>query len=178
MSIVVEVGLLSGKAATLKTDLEEGVKALTLRAQSALGVGRGRLVDSSGSFLDADAQIKDASVRNGDSLTLHIAPVQICRANGAFAAILGDGSVRTWGSGIVQNQLNNVQQIQATAYAFAAILGDGTVVTWGDAAFGGDSGAVQDQLKNVQQIQASGFAFAAILAGGSVVTWGAGGFWR
>ena len=72
----------------------------------------------------------------------------------------------------VQDQLKNVQQIQASRGAFAAILGDGSVVTWGSAGGGGDSIAVQDQLKNVQQIQASDSAFAAILDDGSVVTWG------
>ena len=47
----------------------------------------------------------------------------------AFAAILGDGSVVTWGdaayggdSSEVQGQLRNVQQIQASRSAFAAIL--------------------------------------------------------
>ena len=53
----------------------------------------------------------------------------------------------------MQDQLKNVQQIQATKAflggAFAAILDDGSVVTWGDARHGGDSSAVQDQLKNV-----------------------------
>ena len=39
----------------------------------------------------------------------------------------------------VQNQLKNVQQIQASNRAFAAILGDGSVV----------------QLKNVEQVQAT-----------------------
>ena len=47
----------------------------------------------------------------------------------------------TWGnafchggdSSAVQDQLKNVQQIQASDSAFAAILGDGSVVTWGDA---------------------------------------------
>ena len=35
----------------------------------------------------------------------------------------------------VQNQLKNVQQVQATrGGAFAAILADGSVVTWADAA--------------------------------------------
>ena len=64
---------------------------------------------------------------------------QIQAADGAFAAILGDGSVVTWGhavcggdSSAVQDQLKEVQQIQASRYAFAAILGDGSVVTWGD----------------------------------------------
>ena len=95
-------------------------------------------------------------------------------ASGAFAAILGDGSVVTWGnpgsgadSTAVQSQLTCVQKIQASENVFAAILADGSVVTWGD-----DSCDVHDQLKNVQQIQACWLAFAAILADGSVVTWG------
>ena len=100
--------------------------------------------------------------------------------DGAFAAILKDGSVVTWGdaksggdSVAVQDQLSGVLQIQATFQgAFAAILEDGSVVTWGHAQHGGDSSAVQDQLKGVQQIQAANQAFAAILADGSVVTWG------
>ena len=88
----------------------------------------------------------------------------------------------TWGaadrggdSSAVQEQLKNVQQIQASGGAFAAILGDGSVVTWGPADFGGDSSLVQDQLRDVQQIQASGRAFAAILGDGSLVTWGVAG---
>ena len=75
-------------------------------------------------------------------------------------------------SSSVEDQLKNVQQINASDEAFAAILGDGSVVTWGAEDFGGDSSAVQDQLKNVQRIQASEGAFAAILGDGSVVTWG------
>ncbi|OLP82183.1 hypothetical protein AK812_SmicGene37179 [Symbiodinium microadriaticum] len=77
---------------------------------------------------------------------------------GAFAAILGDGSVITWGdaddggdSSAVQDQLRDVQQIQASNGAFAAILGDGSVVTWGDAEFGGHSSAVQDQLREMYE---------------------------
>ena len=57
----------------------------------------------------------------------------------AFAAILADGSVVTWGdpsaggdSSRVQDQLRNVQQICGAYFAFAAILADGSVVTWGD----------------------------------------------
>ena len=81
-------------------------------------------------------------------------------AGSAFAAILGDGSVVTWGeadkgcdSSAVQNQLKNVRQIQAAQFAFAAVLGNGAIVTWGMDAFGGKSSAVQDQLTNVQQIR-------------------------
>ena len=61
----------------------------------------------------------------------------------------------TWGaaphggdSSAVQDQLKNVQRIQATRCAFAAIIGDGSVVTWGDDSRGGDSSAVHDHLKN------------------------------
>ena len=71
--------------------------------------------------------------------------VQQIQANDcAFAAILADGSVVTWGE---------------------------TVGLFGEE-LGGDSSAVRDQLKGVQQIQATSWAFAAILADGSVVTWG------
>ncbi|OLQ01848.1 hypothetical protein AK812_SmicGene15376 [Symbiodinium microadriaticum] len=208
-----------GRTATVQVGLDEDVMTLQRRAEIALGVGTGRLLDSSGSSLDSFASIKNAKLQAGDSLTLQIRRVQACATKGAFAslcgdgrhllpflvtdrrllllflvtdrikiqatryafaAILGDGSVVTWGhaddggdSSAVQAQLKNVRQIQATCRAFAAILGDGSVVTWGDANRGGDSSAAQAQLKNVQQIQTSGQAFAAILGDGSVVTWGA-----
>ena len=85
----------------------------------------------------------------------------------------------TWGDGdyggdssSVQNQLRDVQQIQANYHAFAAILAGGSVVTWGRSRYGGDCSAVSAQLKDVKQIQASDRAFAAILGDGSVVSWG------
>ena len=63
---------------------------------------------------------------------------QIHVTNHAFAAILGYGTVVTWGdassggeSSAVQDRLKNVQQIQASEVSFAAILQDGSVVTWG-----------------------------------------------
>ena len=62
----------------------------------------------------------------------------------------------------VQEQLVNVQQIQATLGAFAAIRSNGTVVTWGDPRFGGHSSQVEEQLTDVQQVQATSGAFAAI----------------
>ena len=74
---------------------------------------------------------------------------QIQATVGAFAAILADGSVVTWGaaeyggdSSAVQHQLRGVHQIQSTSCAFAAILGDGSVVTWGYGNQVGDSSAV------------------------------------
>ena len=79
---------------------------------------------------------------------------QIPACEYAFAAILIDGSVVTWGdddcvgdSRAVQAQLmKDVPQIQACHGALAAILIDGSVVTWGDDDCGGDSRAVQAQL--------------------------------
>ena len=67
---------------------------------------------------------------------------QIEATDAAFAEILTDGSVMTWGhkdyggessrmTYQVQDQLKNVQQVQATGTEFAAILADGSVVTWG-----------------------------------------------
>ncbi|OLP82181.1 hypothetical protein AK812_SmicGene37186 [Symbiodinium microadriaticum] len=142
--------------ATVEAGADEEVGTLKCRAQTALGVGRG--------------------LHDRDSLTLHVNRVEVRANRSAFAVILGDGSVVTWGNGgdsrAVQDQLNNVRQIQASNHAFVAILGDGSVVTWGDPHSGGDSRAVQDQLNNVRQIRASDYAFAAILGDGSVVTWG------
>ena len=67
---------------------------------------------------------------------------QVHGTGGAFAAILADGSVVTWGnphdggdSSAVQDQLRNVQQVHGTNLAFVAILADGSVVTWGDPAW-------------------------------------------
>ena len=184
MSIDVEVGLISGKKATVQAALDETVGTLKRRAQVALGARTGRLLDSSGCVLEGCALIKKAGVQTGDSLTLlRSNTVQVQATSSAFAAILDDGSVVTWGAGpagdsaAVQTQLKTVQQISACRHgALAAILDDGSVVTWGHAEFGGDSSAVQTQLKNVQQIQASHSAFAAILADGSVVTWGDAGY--
>ena len=62
---------------------------------------------------------------------------QIHGTREAFAAILADGSVVTWGdadhggdSSAVGDQLRDVQQIRASGQAFAAILKDGSVITW------------------------------------------------
>ena len=58
---------------------------------------------------------------------------QVQATERTFAAVLGDGSVVTWGgadfggddSRAVRHQLKNVQQIQASGGAFAAILATG-----------------------------------------------------
>ena len=86
--------------------------------EDRLGVGRGRLFSSSGSVLDGDAQLGEANLQTGDCLTLQVGTVRIRGGSQGFVAILGDGSVVTWGlashggdSNFVQDQLKNVQQI-------------------------------------------------------------------
>ena len=53
----------------------EDIGTLMCRAQTALGVGRGQLLDALGNVLDAHALIKDSNLQNGDSLILQILPV-------------------------------------------------------------------------------------------------------
>ena len=78
---------------------------------------------------------------------------QVAACLGAFAAILGDGSVVTWGdaygggwSGSVQDQLRDVRSIRGFNRSFAAVRADGSVVTWGYADAAGDSADFRDLL--------------------------------
>ncbi|OLP99508.1 Thioredoxin reductase [Symbiodinium microadriaticum] len=107
---------------------------------------------------------------------------QIYSTDGAFAALVADGSVVAWGDALsggdvnvpqpVNEQLHDVQSIVASAAAFAALRADHTVVTWGCPELGGDSSAVKEQLRDVTQVCATAMSFAALRADGSVVTWG------
>ena len=155
MSLTVEVSLISGRTVSLQTHEVESVESLRVRAQRALGAGKGRLVDSTGSVLDGGASLKKARLQFQEPLTLQVRRVDILGSRAALAAILGDGSVVTWGgaskgghSSAVRDQLKNVQQIQATDREFAVILGDGSVMTWGDAGHGGDSSFFVRKLQN------------------------------
>ena len=57
----------------------------------------------------------------------------------AFAVIMADGSVMTWGdksnggdsSSVANHLMADVQHIYSTEGAFAALKADGTVVAWG-----------------------------------------------
>ncbi|MFO7630176.1 MAG: hypothetical protein R6W06_11825, partial [Prochlorococcaceae cyanobacterium] len=105
----------------------------------------------------------------------------------AFAALLSDGSVQSWGlnpfggsSGDVDlngpNDDLTVRQIYSNRFAFAALLSDGSVKTWGAGPLGGDSSGIDfngasDDLK-VVAIASTERAFAALLNNGSVVAWG------
>lgn len=105
--------------------------------------------------------------------------LHIQKTRSAFAAILDDRTVETWGDGMrggcchtVQHLLHGVIAIQANNSAFAALRDDGTVVTWGLEECGGDSTDVQDLLHDIVAIQSTDFAFAAITENGTVICWG------
>jgi len=109
----------------------------------------------------------------------HIIALYIIPEHGAFAAVLKDGTVVTWGhknrggdSSTVHEVLRGVEIIYSTSVAFAAVLKDGTVVTWGQKNGGGDSSTVQEALRGVEIIYSTSEAFAAVLKDGTVVTWG------
>ena len=102
MSISVDVHLLSGKSASLEVEADVSVESLKQRAQSALGAGRGRLLNSSGEVLDGAQSVAEAKLMSGDVLTVHVKQVQInatrqAKGFAAFTALFGDGSVVTWG---------------------------------------------------------------------------------
>ena len=84
---------------------------------------------------------------NSSAIQHQLRSVQQIRATSfAFAAILADWSVVTWGdpdesgdSSKVQHKLRRVQHVQSTSGAFATILDNGSVVMWGNPDEGGDS---------------------------------------
>ena len=143
MSISVDVCLLSGNRVSLEVEPDASVESLGQRARRALATGKGRLLNSSGEALRATSTIEESKLQSGDVLTLHVRQIQLVptRREGrfsAFAALLSDGSVISWGklgfrgdSSLVQQPLMDVQQIEASQGAFAAILEDGSVVSWG-----------------------------------------------
>ena len=103
MPVSLDVHLLSGKRVSLEVEEDASVESLKQRAQSSLEIGKGRLLNSSGEVLEGAATIKKARLQSGDVLTLHVKQVQLVATNkaetfsGAFAAVLADGSVATWG---------------------------------------------------------------------------------
>ena len=92
----------------MQAHLEEAVGTLKRRAETALEVGKGQLVHSSGRVLDVFAPVKHAGLQDDDSLVLHMRRVQVQAARSTFAAVLGDGTCNVPGE-----QLPHVQHIQA-----------------------------------------------------------------
>ena len=84
------------------------------------------------------------------------AVIEIQSNDFAFAALLADGSVVSWGtythggdSEDIQDQLKNIQFIASTTMAFCAVTKNGKFVTWGRGDEGGDSTAIQRQLSSL-----------------------------
>ena len=98
MPLTIIVSLLSGRKVSLEADPDETVETLRSRAQRALAVGRGRLLSSCGGVVDTAGTLQEATLQNGDTLSLHLSSVYVSGNARAFAAILGDGSVVTWGN--------------------------------------------------------------------------------
>ena len=179
MSISVGVVLLSGSRVSIQLDPESRLEALRTRAEAVLGTHLGKLITAAGALLTGQGTLRQAGIRDGDTITAVAGHVAVAATASAFALIRADGSVVTWGdpssggnSKAVQHQLQNVREIQANTRAFAALREDGSVVTWGHTKCGGCSQHVQRQLHDVRHMQASSEAFAAIKADGSVVAWG------
>ena len=177
----ISISFPSGSGETLRLPEHSKVGDLKLLAQKAFRRAFLKLVTIEGHVLtNLMDSLQAAGVHDGDRITAVAQRASLHATDEAFALwCCGGNRVVTWGGpsyggdcSAVQDQLINVQQVQATSCAFAAILADGPVVSWGDPEKGGDCSAVQDQLRNVQQVQATRFAFAAILADGSVVAWG------
>ena len=127
MSVVVDVGLLSGKTVSVEAGLDDSVPTLKRRAETALGVGKGRLLNSGG-LLDDELTVQAARLETGTSLTLQLWRFQIRSSGFALAAILTDSAVVAWGAQdyagdrrAVQDQLKGVQQIQASRWITCGI---------------------------------------------------------
>lgn len=102
----------------------------------------------------------------------------------AFAAVLYDDSVVTWGnpqnggdSATVASQLTgdviSIQSSPGNFWAMAALKKNGQGVVWGKAV-SGDASAVESELTNVKSIHFATFAGAALKNDGSVIAWGRG----
>ena len=64
MSLTFEVSLISGKTVSLQTDEDESVESLRLRGQTALGAGKGQLLDSIGNVLDGGLRRSGCNMRS------------------------------------------------------------------------------------------------------------------
>lgn len=131
---------------------------LKTAAQEVLKVPFLQVISVKGQLLNAAETLEEAGIHQGDVLTAIVQEPRLAATRGAFAFWCCGSGVVTWGnpeiggdSSGVQDQLKDVQSIEASATTFAALRSDGSVVSWGHPAAGGDSSQVQDQLKDVQQ---------------------------
>ena len=134
----VTLALPSGHCTCLSILESSKVEDLKTLAQESLQKRHLQLVTAGGCVLtDRTATLQASGLQDGDQLTAIVRQTQLAAAEKAFAfwCCGGDGVV-TWGkpdcggdSSAVQDQLEGVQQVQATAAAFAAVLQGGFVVS-------------------------------------------------
>ena len=106
----------------------------------------------------------------------------------AFAALLKDGSIVSWGDKDARvmdkktrKALANGEFVSITSsrYGFAALADDGSVVSWGSTGSAAnskypiDTSSVEEELSGgVVEVFSTGYSFAALKDDGSVVAWG------
>ena len=119
--------------------------------------------------------LRAAGVVDDSVITLVVGNhVQVFGGQGAFAALLWNGSVVTWGlnrqggdSSRVEGQLTDVKEIITNDCAMAALKydGTGTAVSWGHVGY-------VPELDGCEGFAGTTVTFAAINRSGCVVTWG------
>ena len=134
----VTVALPSGNGASFRMGESSKVGDLKAGAQEFFGKRFLQLATTDGCVLtDPMKSLQAAGLQDGEHLTAIAGQAKLAGNGGAFVLwCLGGHGVVAWGSADcggdsseIQDQLMNVQQIQATDEAFAAILEDGSVVT-------------------------------------------------
>ena len=114
MSLCVDVTLMSGKSAQITASRDCTTDDLRIQAQTALRVGPGNLVNASGEVLRRGATLGEAGVQTGDVLTVQVQQISLAATASSFAAILGDGSVVTWGGSRAGGDSSSVQPLLLT----------------------------------------------------------------
>ena len=102
MSLTIEVSLISGKTVSLQTHEDESVESLRVRAQRALGVGKGRLVSSTGSVLDGGVPLKKARLQQAEPLTYQVRRGRYPWREGGLCCNLGGWLGRDMGPGFLR----------------------------------------------------------------------------
>lgn len=98
----------------------------------------------------------------------------------SYAALMLDGSVRTWGdpvwggdsSSVAAEIKKDVISVTSNNGAFAALKADGSVVCWGGGGGGSTSGTGNALTSGVIKVFGGTYGFVALKADGTVVPWG------
>mgnify|MGYP000367811441 CR=1 FL=1 len=117
------------------------------------------------------------SSSNETGATSKVTAEKITSTRHAFASLLSDDTVITWGratsggdSSSVQHLLVDIVDIFAGSGSFAALKEDGTVVTWGNNIVN-NAEDVQSELYDIVKI-VPGPGYAALRSDKTVITWG------